>query len=377
MAQLLKLIILLAAISVSACATRPTSLLIPTGQTLEGAAHVNVLTVSTRKKSDVLGQIYTGERGETPTMMSIDVAIPPSHSKGKVEWPQRHPAGNPASEFTTLSKTEIADEDLLPWFRKQQTNGRVIIFVHGFNAKYSDAVYRVAQISNDLDTAAAPVLFTWPSRGRFLSYLYDKESATYSRDALEEVLHEAVQTPEVKEVSIVAHSMGAWLTMEALRQSSIRNGSLNPKIKHVVLASPDIDSDVFAQQFATLGENRPQFTFVISKDDLALKLSRFIAGNTDRMGMVDLEDADYMAHFRETKGINVIDVSKLNTRSFIGHSKFSANESVIDLISELLTTVRLKGAKSEATDHKPMDTERNLLIKVTKNLEYTVEHIGN
>lgn len=377
MAQLLKLIILLIAISISACATRPTPLLIPTGHALDGATHVNVLTVSTRKKSDVTGEIYTGERGALPTMMTIDVSIPPNHSRGQVEWPQSNPVGNPTSEFTTLSKLEISDEDILPWFKKQQTNGRVLIFVHGFNVKYSDAVYRVAQISNDLDTDAAPVLFTWPSRGRFLSYLYDKESATYSRDALEEVLHDAIKTPEVKEVSVVAHSMGAWLTMEALRQSSIRNGILNHKIKHVVLASPDIDSDVFEQQFAALGENRPKFTFIISKDDLALKLSRFLAGNADRMGIVDLQDADYMKRFQETKGVNVIDLSKLNAGGLIGHSKFSANEAVIDLISDLLTTVNFSGVNYSAAQHQSIDTSKNLLIKVTKNLEYTVEYIGN
>ena len=377
MIKALKLIGLLIAISVSACATRPTPLLLPTSSVVEGATTVNVLTVSTRKKSTVPGQAYTGERGETATMMAIEVSIPPTHQKGRLDWPQNNPAGDPNSEFTTRSKTEIDEEDILSWFKNQKTDGRVMIFVHGFNVKYSEAVYRVAQISNDLQTDAAPVLFTWPSRGKFMSYLYDKESATFSRDALEDVLRDAVQTPEVKEVSIVAHSMGAWLTMEVLRQSSIRNGSLNPKIKHVVLASPDIDSDVFGQQFEALGENRPKFTFVISKDDLALKLSRFIAGNADRMGMVDLQEEDYMDRFRETKGVNVIDLSKLNTGGIIGHSKFSANEGVMSLISDLLTTVNLSGVESVAREHHTMDMGENLLIRVAKNLEYTVEHIGN
>ena len=377
MIKAFKLIGLLIAISVSACATRPTPLLIPTGNALEGATNVNVLTVSTREKSAVPGQIYTGERGETATMMTIDVSIPPTHLEGRLEWPQSNPAGDPKSEFTTLSKAEINDEDLLSWFKGQQTNGRVLIFVHGFNVKYSDAVYRVAQISNDLGTGAVPVLFTWPSRGKFMSYLYDKESATFSRDALEDVLRVAVETPEVKEVSIVAHSMGTWLTMEVLRQSSIRNGMLNPKLKHVVLAAPDIDADVFDQQFATLGVNRPKFTFVISKDDLALKFSRFIAGNSDRIGMVDLQDEDYMDRFRQTKGVNVIDLSKLNSGGVIGHSKFSANEGVIDLISDLLTTVNLSSTDSVTGKHHSMDTGKNLLIRVAKNLKYTLEYIGN
>ena len=379
MVNALKLIILLIAVNLSACATRPTPLLLPTGHVVEGATTINILTVSTRKKSIVPGQVYTGERGEVTSMMAIDVSIPPTHDKGRVDWPKVDPTGDPNTEFTTFSRTEIpdTDADVLAWFKTQKTNGRVLIFVHGFNVKYSEAVYRVAQISHDLGTVSAPVLFTWPSRGRFLSYLYDKESATYSRDALEDVIRVAVEAPEVTEVSIVAHSMGAWLTMEALRQSSIRNRALSPKIKHVLLASPDIDSDVFGQQFEALGKLRPKFTFVISKDDLALKISRFIAGNSDRMGIVDLQKADYMERFRETKGINVIDLSKLNTGGPIGHSKFSANEGVIDLISDLLTTVNLSAAESVAGNHHRMDKGKNLLIRVAKNLEYTVEYIGN
>lgn len=375
MMKALKLLVLLMAISGSACATRPAPLLLPTGTAPEGAATISVLTVSTRKKSVASGQVYTGERGEAATIMAIDVSIPPTHVKGHLDWPQRNPAGNPHSEFTTVSKAEIndTDEEILSWFNTQQTNGRVLIFVHGFNVKYSEAVYRVAQIANDLGTQAAPVLFTWPSRGKFLSYLYDKESATYSRDALEDVIRVAVEAPEVKDISIVAHSMGAWLAMEALRQRSIRTGALSAKIKHLVLASPDIDSDVFGRQFEALGEERPKLTFVISKDDLALKVSRLIAGNADRMGMVDLQKADYMDRFRQTQGVNVIDLSELSTGGLTGHSKFSMEGGVIDLLSDLLTAVDLQGAGG-----KPMtDPQSNLLIRVTKDLEYTVEEIND
>jgi esterase/lipase superfamily enzyme len=53
--------------------------------------------------------------------------------------------------------------------------------------RFDEAVYRFAQITHDSRATAVPVLFTWPSRGKFLAYAYDRESATYSRNALEEV----------------------------------------------------------------------------------------------------------------------------------------------------------------------------------------------
>ena len=91
---------------------------------------------------------------------------------------------------------------------------------------------------------------------------------------------------EVRDITIFAHSMGSWLTMEALRQYSIRNGGLNDKITNVVLASPDLDVDVFWRQMETLGPDRPPFTILVTQDDRALWFSRLIAG-ASRLGGTD------------------------------------------------------------------------------------------
>src|SRR6202030_2630354 len=100
----------------------------------------------------------------------------------------------------------------------------------GYNTRFAEAVYRLAQISHDSGAPAVPVLFTWPSRGRPLVYTYDRESTNFSRDALEDVLQCLAKDPAVGEISILAHSMGNWVTLEALRQMSIRNRGLPAKI---------------------------------------------------------------------------------------------------------------------------------------------------
>ena len=65
-------------------------------------------------------------------------------------------------------------------------NSQVLVFVHGFNNRFEDAVFRFAQIIHDSRADVAPVLFTWPSKGSVFAYGYDRESANYSRDALED-----------------------------------------------------------------------------------------------------------------------------------------------------------------------------------------------
>ena len=72
------------------------------------------------------------------------------------------------------------------------------------------------------------MLFTWPSGGSLVDYVYDRDSAVYSRDALEAVLQALKPTKRRLDIDL-AHSMGNYLAVEALRQMAIRNRGLPPK----------------------------------------------------------------------------------------------------------------------------------------------------
>jgi len=43
---------------------------------------------------------------------------------------------------------------------------------------------------------------------------------------------------------LLAHSMGGWLAMDAIRQMAIRNSRINGRIRSIMLAAPNIDIDV-------------------------------------------------------------------------------------------------------------------------------------
>ena len=166
---------------------------------------------------------------------------------------------------------------------------KVLIFVHGYNTRFEEAVYRFAQIVHDARVDVAPVLFTWPSGGSVVDYVYDRDSAMYSRDAFETVLRTLVDNKNVGSISILAHSMGNYLAVEGLRQMAIRDHGLPSKIRDVMLASPDIDVDVFRRQIAEI-DVRPrttQFTLFVSRDDKALGISSFLARDSTRLGALD------------------------------------------------------------------------------------------
>ena len=164
-----------------------------------------------------------------------------------------------------------------------------MIFVHGFNNRFDEAAYRLAQIVQDSKAPVVPVLFSWPSRGvvGLRAYEYDRESASQSRDSLEQLLDTVARSPSVKEVTLLCHSMGCLLALDALRSRAMRDGKIGAKVRNVLLVAPDVDTDVFREQMQQMGSARPRFALFLSQDDNALKLSKSIWGGVTRLGEVD------------------------------------------------------------------------------------------
>jgi len=330
--------LLVAIMALSGCGGRPVGVMQAAGSVPPGTSKVDLLVATTRAADDNPAVLFSGERGTGLAVNAVDVSIPPDANRkvGQVQWPNRLPA-DPLRDFVTVSVDPLEGERAgETWLKSHMPKSRrVLVFVHGFNNRYEDAVYRFAQIVHDSHADVAPVVFTWPSRASIFDYNYDKESTNYSRDALEELLTRTAANPAVSDVTIMAHSMGTWLTVEALRQMAIRNGHLASKINNVILASPDLDVDVFGRQFASLGKDKPHFTIFVSQDDRALALSRRISGNVDRLGQIDPSAEPYRSKL-EAAGITVLDLTKLKGGDRLNHGKFAESPEVVKLIGDRL-----------------------------------------
>ncbi len=321
------------------------------GPTAPGTSQVNLLVATTRAPVlDPPGVIFGGSRGKGLDFADIDVSIPPAgvHKPGNVEWPGR-PPGDPERDFVTLrvDRMDLAEARARFNARVAQTPGhKVLIFVHGYNTRFEEAVYRFAQIVHDAGVNVAPVLFTWPSGGNVADYVYDRDSAMYSRDAFETVLAALVANPNVGSISILAHSMGNYLTVETLRQMAIRDHGLPSKIRDVMLASPDIDVDVFRRQIAEIdaGPRSTQFTLFVSRDDKALGLSSFLARDSTRLGALDPTQEPYL-DMLQTARVNVIDLTSVQSNDAANHSKFATGEVVSAIGDRLAEGQTLSDAK--------------------------------
>ncbi|MDP9812319.1 esterase/lipase superfamily enzyme [Rhizobium tibeticum] len=343
-------ILLALSLITSGCANRAQDVLQPLAVAPTGTSRVTMLVATTRKPSDDPGKLYSGDRGTAISLNSVDVSIPPDRNRkiGEVQWPSRMPP-NPQKEFAVTEFAKVESEGkALDWYRRNRNKRhQVIIFVHGFNNTYADAVFRFAQIVHDSGTNAAPILFTWPSRGRVFDYLYDKESANYSRRALEDLILQAVKSPDVSDVTILAHSMGGWLAAEALRGVAMREKSIPAKVKNVVLASPDIDIDVFRRQFTEMGQKRPHFAILTSTRDKALEVSSWLSGGVNRVGGSDLRP---YAPMLEELGVSVIDTSAIVTNDPLGHNAFADSPEIVRLLGRRLAGQSLEGGKASVAD---------------------------
>ena len=319
---------------------------------------MSVLAVTNRRRSTTnAGDMFSGERAEDVSYASIAVSIPPDGARkvGQVQWPASLP-GNPQRDFVTVSADYLdkrAFSAAVSSAAKQSGRSKVLVFVHGFNNRFDDAVYRFAQIVHDSKAEGIPVLFTWPSRGelRLNAYAYDRESAIYSRDALEQLLDTLAANPNVKEVNILAHSMGNWVTLEALRGKAIGGGKIGSKVKNVFLVAPDVDVDVFRTQIRRMGSSRPRFALFVSQDDKALGLSQFIWGGMPRLGDINPEQAPYRDMLAQEQ-IAVFDLTKLEGNA---HNRaFDDITKVVVMVREQLneepvvtTGRRIAGARTQ------------------------------
>jgi len=322
------------------------------------AAKHQLFVATTRARSDDKLEVFGGVRAPQTDFASVNITVPNVHSVGQIER-RRGKVGDPAKYFTATDVSVYSEasfrQALAADIRKH--NGRAIVFIHGYNTSFDAAIYRMTQIVHDADYAGTPVLFSWASGGKTVDYVYDNNSATAARDSLEGTLR-LVADSGARRIDIIAHSMGNWVTMEALRQLAITGDpQLGGKLGDVVLASPDIDVDVFKAQMARYGKPKRPFLIMLSGDDRALQFSRRIAGDRPRVG--DYGDPADLAKL----GVAVVDLSQV-TGDRLGHTKFAENPVMIKLIGEGLKR------EEELPENERQVTDR--VNQLTKGLGQTL-----
>lgn len=302
---------------------------IPAASVTQATRH-QIFLMTTREPTEVAGAFFSEKRAAELGLAAVTVSVPPTHVAGELNRPKRLPP-DPRDEFVVVDPVRYdADaafvRDLnVALAARPKGQREILFFVSGYNTTTSHSVLRAAQFIQDSDFKGVAVLFDWASAGSLRRYVYDMNSAFIARSAMDDV--QAIFDRTIAEhMTMFGYSMGGLVVMEGLNDLALQ-GKLHAKndVLRVVLASPDIDMDLFRAQLARLGPLKDRIFVLVSNDDGVLNMSRLLAGGVPRVGAAD---ADELAEL----GVVVIDLSAISDSASGNHSKFSGSPEVVKLI---------------------------------------------
>lgn len=292
-------------------------------------------TDRTRVQGAALEASFAADRDPNITYGRAIVSIPKSHDIGNVERPKFRFLKLGVEPETDADHFRIKD---IAWldrgtFVDQLKGGAdsVLLFVHGYNSSFADAVFKAGQIAFDANFAGTVLVFSWPSAGELFKYDRDRESAEIAVPHLAQTFRMLSEEIGKKNVYIVAHSMGNQVLVNALVQSALSKANLN--ITELVMAAPDVDRDVFSSKVDQIRAVAKNITVYASAADKALLASGEKSFGT-RLGYVGRNGPNVF------QGIDVIDVTAVGDDMLgLDHGTFSSSRAVLDDLGHLIRSL--------------------------------------
>jgi esterase/lipase superfamily enzyme len=291
-----------------------------------GGIETQRIFVATQRTASQLGQIFGEKRSPAMNYAAVDISIPPGHEAGQVE--RGSGIVDPRKFFAPVGVQQMENANVfVRAVRKARAgDGGALLFTHGYNNTLEDAAFRLAQIKHDFGIEEPALLFSWPSAGDPRGYVYDRDSVLFARDGFVELIRDLHGSGQ-RNILLVAHSMGAYLAMEALRQIALEGDKhLFTALDGVILMSPDIDPDIFRQQAGVIGKLPQPFIIMTSQSDQVLSVSGFLTGRKPRLGRIDGPEA--------VAGLNVtvVDVTGFDDAGLGGHNVPFSSAKAIQLL---------------------------------------------
>lgn len=323
--------LLLLFVFLGGCASKPDQPVVKIGITGQPTGRVVTVFVATTRsvKEQKSGVIYTADKSFSLTYARFRVAIPAAKA-GKIDYSL---SGFSVVERKPLTRAAFLEQVAAGASSKGRAGLPGIgIYVHGFNNNFPESLYRLAQMKEASGSDAVPILFSWPSVGTVAGYGADRDSVTYARDYLADLLLDVTNGRRRGNVVLLGHSMGAWLATEAVRQLKIagHDSALHPL--QLVLAAPDIDEEVFRQQMRIIGKLPIAPVILVTKDDRALDISRLLATDRPRLGSLSV-DSPVVRQQAVREGVQIIDISELTPFDPLNHDRY---EGLAPLYRELM-----------------------------------------
>ena len=239
----------------------------------------------------------------------------------------------------------------------------IILYVHGFNNSFEDAVLDINDVWHFSGRHGIPIAYTWPSgSGNLLGYFTDRESGEFTVYHLKETIRVLSSMPDVKNIHILAHSRGTDVTTTALRELVIeaRAAGENPlqtlKIKNLMMAAPDLDYGVVTQRLIAekFGPAIGQITIYMNEDDSALGIAQALMKGIRFGKLTATKQSDREAEiFKNITNVSFVNVK--DVQGFLGHGYFKDHPGALSDIIKVIKT----GARPGSIERPLTNVEAN------------------
>ncbi|MCH7872285.1 MAG: alpha/beta fold hydrolase [Planctomycetes bacterium] len=308
------------------------------GQQHDGYLAIDLIFATDRAKteSDEPGEHFGKDRG-TLRFGTCRVSIPEAHQRGNIEDSNVFTRDKPRKHVLLLEKPATLERpsfiEMLSERVRRSPSREVLLVVHGYNVTFEEAALRTAQVAYDIEFKGVPVIYSWPAQGNTLSYTVDQINAAWSRPHLVEFLQLLIEHAGATKIHLLGHSLGNRVLSDALVELVRgRAANLPPLFGQIILAAPDIDSEIFARDAAAhLVKCSERVTIYASAKDRAIAGSRTLH-RYPRLG----EAGKQLTLFRDFERIEVIDATGAR-ETMLGHTYFSVSPRFLDDLQGVLT----------------------------------------
>jgi hypothetical protein len=145
-------------------------------------------------------------------------------------------------DSTKILKSYAAVFEEMVLSPKANTDGDVLLFIHGYNVPFEGAAMTAARLSYEIGLPTA--FFSWPSEAELKGYTADEACISACEHDIETFLTKFLEDRSDGKVHVIAHSMGNRGLVRALQriQAGMDARPDNKRFGRVVFAAPDVDA---------------------------------------------------------------------------------------------------------------------------------------
>jgi len=299
--------------------------------------NIDVLYVTDR---DVLGDpsecddnAYGVDMGKSVSYGMCRVNVPKRHGVGGFEAAP-NPRADTHKYYRVLSHTPM-DEAALAAYIQSRKPTDVLVFVHGFNVKFQEAVMRSAQIAYDLKFQGPVILFTWPAGAGTgmldsarIGKTYELNRANASASLPQAMALLKLLAAQDVTVHMMVHSMGHQVMIPAL--AGVAPVVNKQFIGELILNAPDFAVKDFQRLAPKMRQLAERITVYCSYNDNAIAASESY-NKGRRMGACELVDS-----------VDIVNVGEIDAPALgiggLGHGYYAGRPILTD-VYQVLTGV--------------------------------------